>query len=581
LSGTGFFLQNGGFPASSEGRRQAGVELHRAELGRKLRSADLGRTLLRAASDARRRTAKGGITYMLRAVRLVVFLLLALLAGCGGSGSGAGDGEDPAAAVPANAPFYMEASARPEGDTREHALDALGKILQTDDPQAKIDELVDKAFAESDEPKVTYEKDIKPWLGEKIGFWLASAEQNGDDTKFAAIFSSTDPDEAQKLVDRGVKEGDEKFTKHSYKGEDYQVNGDGIAVAVLDEYVIVGTENELKQSIAAADGDSLADADRYTDPLDDLPDERLASFYFDIKTLFDQALKADPEAAQQLQQLRGTFAFDKIGPITGAFTADGDKLAVDTSVSSGADAIPGITGAGSSKLLGRLPGDSWAAYAIPKFGQSVKEVYGKLAGALGGAAIEGQLRQQLGIDLQQDVFSWIGDVAFFVRGTHVDDVGGGAVIQVTDDAKAKAAFGKLIGLLRTQGGVNAQPVRVEGAEQAFEVRQPGVPKPIVFARGSDKAVIAYGAEAASEALEPSDTLADSETYHEAESLLGDDIEPSFLLSVPPIVTLAGEASAGDPDFEKAKPYLDAFGTTAIGGEVSGDRAHSRAVVGLK
>ena len=104
---------------------------------------------------------------MLRDVRLaVVLLLLALLAGCGGSGSGAGDGEDPASAVPANAPLYMEASVRPEGDTRDHALDALGKILQTDDPQAKIDELLEKAFAEADEPKITYEKDIKPWLGE-------------------------------------------------------------------------------------------------------------------------------------------------------------------------------------------------------------------------------------------------------------------------------------------------------------------------------------------------------------------------------------------------------------------------------
>jgi hypothetical protein len=518
---------------------------------------------------------------MLRVVRLAVVLLLALLAGCGSSGSGAGDGEDPASAVPANAPLYMEASVRPEGDTRAHALDALSKVLQTDDPQAKIDELVDKAFEDADEPKVTYDKDVKPWLGEKIGFWLASVSENEDDAKFAAIFSSTDKDEAQKLVDRAVKEGDEKFTKHSYKGADYQVSGDGVAVAVLDDYVIVGTENELKQSIAAADGDSLADANRYTDSLDDLPDDRLGSFYFDVKTLFEQALKADPQGAQEIQQLKSVLPLDKIGPVTGAFTADGDKLAIDTSVAGATNALPGVSGAGSSRLLGRLPGDSWGAYAIPKFGQSMKELYGSVAGALGGAAIEGQLRQQLGIDLQQDVFSWIGDVAFFVRGTHMNDLNGGAVIQVTDDAKAKAAFGKLIGLLRTQGGVNATPVKVDGAEQAFEVRQPGVAKPIVFARGSDKAVITYGEEAASEALAPANMLGDSDTYREGKELLGDDLEPALLFSVPPIVSLASEASAGDPDFEKAKPYLDAFGTVATGGEVSDDRAHSRVVAALK
>jgi Protein of unknown function (DUF3352) len=517
---------------------------------------------------------------MLRAVRLALVLLLALLAGCGGSGSGSGDGEDPASAVPASAPLYMEASVRPEGDTREHALDALGKILHTDDPQAKIDDLLDKAFEDADEPKVTYEKDIKPWLGEKIGFWLSSASENGDDTKFAAIFSSTDKDEAQKLVDRGVKEGDKKFTEHSYKGSDYQVNTDGIAVAVLDDYVIVGTESELKQSIAAADGDSLAEADRYTDPLDDLPDDRLAAFYFDVKSLFEQALKADPETAQQFEQIRGVLPLDKIGPVTGAFTADGDKLALDTSVKSSSQLLNGLGGNGTP-LMGELPGDAWAAYGIPKLGPSVKELYGKLAGALGGAAIEQQLRQNLGIDLQEDVFSWIGDVAVFVRGTDVANVDGGAVIGITDKAKATAAFGKLIGLLRTRGGVNAQPVKVPGAEQAFAVKQPGAPKPIVFARGGDKAAITYGEAAAAEALSPKSKLADSDAYDEAKDLLGDDLPPVLLVSMPQVVSLISAASAGDPDFEKAKPYLDAFGTAATGGEVSDGRAHSRAVVGLK
>jgi hypothetical protein len=94
-------------------------------------------------------------------------------------------------------------------------------------------------------------------------------------------------------------------------------------------------------------------------------------------------------------------------------------------------------------------------------------------------------------------------------------------------------------------------------------------------------VIAYGEAAAAEALSPKAKLADSDAYDEAKSMLGDDIEPTFLFSVPPIVSLASAASAGDPDFEKAKPYLDAFGTVAAGGKVEDDRSRSRVVAGLK
>ena len=85
---------------------------------------------------------------MSRAVLLALISVLCVAAsGCGGSPASGGD--DPAGAVPANAAFYAEATVRPEGDLRDDALAAAGKILRTDDPQAEIDELVAKAFATS------------------------------------------------------------------------------------------------------------------------------------------------------------------------------------------------------------------------------------------------------------------------------------------------------------------------------------------------------------------------------------------------------------------------------------------------
>jgi hypothetical protein len=510
----------------------------------------------------------------------VVFAAFA--AGCGGESASGGD--DPASAVPRDAAMYFEATLRPEGALREDALAAAGKVLQTDDPEGRIRELVNEAFASSDDPRLDYARDVEPWLGEKVGFWL-STSRSSEEATGVALLAATDEDKAQEAIDRVVAASDKRFTEREHEGVALQVNEEGVGVAVGEGFAMLGTEAEIKRSIDAAKGDSLADEGRYSDAIGELEEERLAHFFVDAKALVDQAVKADPEAAEQIEQFRRVFPIDRLGPITGAFSADGDRLALDAVTGAAGGELfkrfGVFTGTGSTPLLGELPGDSWLALGSPKLGETAKALYDELAGALGGAAIEQQLRQELGLDLQQDVFSWIGDVAFFVRGAKVDSVDGGAVISVTDSGRAAAAFGKLVGLLRTQGGVDARPTRVEGAETAFAVRQPGAPKPVVIARGEDRVVIAYGAEAAAAAFSPDAKLADSETFDAAGELLGDDFDLSFLLSMEPIVSLVESSGEADADFEKARPYIEAFSVLASGTKVDDERARSRFVAGLK
>ena len=91
---------------------------------------------------------------------------------------------DPASLVPAGASFYLQAAVQPEGDQREDALAAAGKIMRTDDPAAKLRELIDKALAEED-AGLTWEKDFASWLGEDAGVWATNfagrrAELRGD-----------------------------------------------------------------------------------------------------------------------------------------------------------------------------------------------------------------------------------------------------------------------------------------------------------------------------------------------------------------------------------------------------------------
>ena len=115
---------------------------------------------------------------------------------------------------------------RPEGDQREDVLDAARKVLRTDDPEAKIHELIDKGLAESDrDPKATYKDDIAPWLGEKAGVWVAGVDRK--EPGYVVLIAAKDTEKAQEAIDKGVKSDGGKVKERSYSGVDYQVDDDG------------------------------------------------------------------------------------------------------------------------------------------------------------------------------------------------------------------------------------------------------------------------------------------------------------------------------------------------------------------
>src|SRR3954470_15794525 len=113
----------------------------------------------------------GGMTR--RLVSLLAAATLVPLAGCGDAGSGSsGSGADPAKVVPADAAAYVEAAIRPEGDVKDGALDALKKILRTDDPSGKITGALDKALAKDGSSW----DDVKAWLGERAGGFISGVQ---------------------------------------------------------------------------------------------------------------------------------------------------------------------------------------------------------------------------------------------------------------------------------------------------------------------------------------------------------------------------------------------------------------------
>ena len=103
----------------------------------------------------------------------------------------------------------------------------------------------------------------------------------------------------------------------------------------------------------------------------------------------------------------------------------------------------------------------------------------------------------------------------------------------------------------------------------------------MLARSDDRVVAALGESAAAEALAPAQKLADSALFKEAKDILDDDLEPAFLLSMPDMLAAIESMGEADADYQKAKPYLEAFSVIVSGGSFKDDEFRSRLAAGLK
>jgi hypothetical protein len=191
------------------------------------------------------------------------------------------------------------------------------------------------------------------------------------------------------------------------------------------------------------------------------------------------------------------------------------------------------------------------------------------------------VRKSTGLDLERDVFGWMGDAALFVRGSSKADLEGALVVQSTNEGLSTRAVGKFAGFARTQGGQDVQPVQVAGADAAFRIANPELDKPIVLARGNGRVVLAYGERAAADGLKPEQRLGDADVFAQAKATLGGDYKPAFLVSMPAVLAAIAETGHPDPGYARAKPYLEAVSVIAGGSRREGKQLRSRLAVGLK
>jgi Protein of unknown function (DUF3352) len=499
----------------------------------------------------------------------------AILTGCG-SDSGGGDVDvGPALAVPSSASLYFDATVKPTGQAQTDAKAALGKVFDTPDPGGKIVTLLEQE-AQSEGHPINFQQDVTPWLGEKAGFFFT--DLTDDAQKGAAVIETTNPTAALAFARKASGATETNPAPRSYNGASYQddPSDPGSVFGTVGDFLVTGDETAFKAAVDAESGDSLGDSGDFKDALDQLPSDRLGSLYTVPRTLID-ALGPEQidQASQDAIEKSAGEALDK--PVSGALTASADDFDLEF--------IGGDTGVDTpeSTLVGDVPADSWLALGLGNLGDTVKRTLEQLKDS-GIPDIQqglGQVEQATGASIDQ-LTNALGDAVLYVRGNKESTLNGALVVQSNDPDLTGRLLTQLQTLVQLGSQGSVKPLQLGAGGTGFQINDPTqVPQPVELAQQGDKLVIGYGANSAAQSLAPAQKLSDSPTFSTAKGQVS-DLGMDFFLDFPTVFRLAeSEGAKSDPDYRRAKPYIDALSYLATGSGTEGDQAELKAVVGLK
>ncbi len=588
--------------------------------------------------------------------------LTAALAGCG-SGASTGTSADPAGVIPGSAPVYVGAVVHPGATLKTNALAAGSKLTHQTNPYRRLLGVLQTPGS----PTLDFGHDVAPWLGANAGLFLTSLGSSeaiesllqqgltgggagdggvgggsgGGSTGAEWPFGTGGAGGAQGAIvlDTSNLAAAKTFVasaaahagahSSSYRAVAYQATAGGDAFAVVDRFVVLGTESGLHAVIDTVQGAASLKSDSAYSQLQSLaPPGALGHVYAN-----PAALTAAPggsggthggTSAQGLPALLSVLG-GTTHPLNVSLVPSSDSLALDADAGPGAAGAStgaqsgGLVAAGASgnRALGELPGESWLAAGLGNVGGAVggglEELHGllSLASTLGSStagegavspstqttlSVKGLLEGLLGplnalsantAQARRDYLSWMGEAGIFASGSSVLELKAGVVIDSKSPAASRAAVAKLQSALRSAGG-EATTASIPDTEAAVEAKLTGLPVTLVIADGraadgQTKFVMGLGAASIQDALNPPSTMSGSSSYSAAQTALGEGIQPSIAVNFSTLLSLLEGVGLGeDPTVSKFVPYLRSSTTLSGGGKsLGGGVERLRLVLGLQ
>jgi hypothetical protein len=510
---------------------------------------------------------------------LVAVLAAALVvAGCG-SGSGGGGGE-PAGLAPKSAPVYISLNLSPEAKASEE-LDALTKsVLGIENVGEFVAEQLENAALGSDE-KFNFEEEVEPWLGERAGMYLAGYDGN-DFHGYGLAIETTDAGEAEEFLETRVEAGEEEDEEGEFEGDKYWVESEDESVlGMVGDYVVFGeTKADFEEMVEAFEGEGLNESSKYKKAIESAGSDGIGYVYVDIGGLIEQAKGSIPPESEAVFGLVGIEPQKATAVAT--VVPHSEQIEIDLSTNLAKTAA---AGGDASKLLESLPATAVLGFASAEFGKSfgagIDELSEKgIPGQIEPGELEGAL-ELAGINLDQIAAS-IGDAGGFAEGSSAGSLGGAIVLETSNASEAKNTVSNVGLLLRAAGtkGVTA----ISGELAGFSVHTAALgPKPLIVGAAGEKIVIAYGPQAAAQALRTNTkTLGATADFEAAKASLGSTPMSAFIDGGPGLKLVEALLSPSEQaKLAEAKPYLGKISYAAIGTEAKGSTTTAKVIVGLR
>jgi hypothetical protein len=516
----------------------------------------------------------------LATIALALSSLALAVAGCGDGGGGGTSASDPASLAPAGTVVFVEGTLRPSGQLRSNVEAIAQTVGGIDDLGGKIVSELESQARDDGEP-FDFEREVEPWLGEKVGIFFKRLE-DGDLSEPGLVIETTDAEAAQQFVDEHAATSEDPFKDASYEGVDYKFGGsDEQAAGLVGDFLVVGEGKQaFEDAVDTSKGESLNDEETFGDAISAASDGSLADVFVDVGALIRQSGDSiDPNA---LQVLKSSGIEPSEATAVASLVPGADQVEIDVSSDLGDRKAPS---GDASDLLGSLPGDSFAAFAVSGFGKQLEEAIDQLdKTGIPGQVEPNELKQgvsDLGFDLDKIAAS-LEDAGVFASGSGKGNLGGALVLTSGDSSEVTTAIETIGALIRQSGtpGVSA----VTGKASGFSIRSADLgPQPLVVATKDDRVAIGYGLRQTMRGLTAGggSALSDSPDYEAAVSALGDMPIGGFVDGSAALQLASSLVPSSDTGFKEAKRYLKSIRFIAIGSGSEGNRATAKLIVGLE
>ena len=346
-------------------------------------------------------------------------------------------GDQPSAVLPGTAVAYARVDLNPSAGQKVAAIrfllkfpsvkDKLGLTGDEDDLRQKLFEQI-KKYAGTDLADVDYDKDIKPWLGERAGIAALPPADGKDDPVVVLAVQVKNEGEATKGLDKLMANEDKKPGRAFSNG--YVLLGDD--QATVDAAVATAKDNPLDKNA------------KFSSDMDKLGEQGFMSGWADMKGIASISGKVD------------SAALGGIGDASMATALRFDASYVELKGIAQGDTSIKVNSADAGDLITKLPDTTAGAIAVSGGENLVDTMWQQMDKASNGniKQLTEQLTEETGLTLPDDLKSLLGkNLAVAID----KDSANGPKIAArmeTDPAKAEPVVEKLTTLLHERSSAN-------------------------------------------------------------------------------------------------------------------------------